>query len=387
MAEINEDAILQKIDESGGIGSYGEGRIGTGIQEMQKLAGMVQSGDIDYEQYANISQKVVPKINQIIGSLYSGGSASASAAQNVGAQDFLDNFYTEFLANRDAKQMMGRYLEPEELAMAQSAYSGPNGETTGRAFVANVSERYKASPEYLKGQSGEYGGQVSQMFQSLIGRDATPDEIEHFGSMLASGNTDAFELSNFMKQTPEYIERQDQLFREGVATEMEPQERKLLERGREDTLRRYAKAGTQHSPALDFAITKMMGDLADKRSSYLTGLKVDQYGGQKDAARQDYMTSLNKYLSDLDYEKNLRNQNLNALTQRGWNAQDYMTQSRDYQNWLNSQGGTQKTGLGAGVGSLVGGAAGLYFGGGNPMAGMAGSQMVSGVGSLFDNFS
>jgi hypothetical protein len=218
-----------------------------------------------------------------------------------------------------------------------------------------------------------------------MGRTPTADELTYFGKQLATGEIGNYELGNFLKNSQEYQDKADTSFRQSVGSELIPQQQEVFDKAKESIISRYNRMGTQNSPALDFAITNLMGDLEKNRQGFLTNLKVNQYGGNKAAAQSDYGAMLNNYLGTINANRS-RNQNMiNALNERGWNNADYVTQRNDYLNSLNSQRG----GGGMPWGQMAGGILGAGVGGmaGGPMGASVGYGIGSGLGGGFDYMS
>jgi hypothetical protein len=253
----------------------------------------------------------------------------------------------------------------------------------GRQAVSNYK---KTSPDYLKAKAGEYSGDVGGVFQSLLNRGATQAELQHFGQLMATGEVDPYEIEQFVKSGTEYQTKQDTAFRSGLNTELQAAEAPETARQRENILSRYASMGRTGSSALDFAITDMLGKVAEKRQGFLANLSASQYGSNKATARSDYETSLGDYMKNWEAEKSKGPSYLN----RAWNIGDYNRQSQDYANWVNSQ--KRKSGLGGGIGSLVGAGvgalgAGLVTGGmGAPAGAALGASLGGGGGGLYDYF-
>jgi hypothetical protein len=93
---------------------------------------------------------------------------------------------------------------------------------------------------------------------------------------------------------------------------------------------RFASAGRLGSSALDFALTDLMGKVAEKRQGFLANLSANQYQGNKESARADYGNVLNGMQDTTSYERDLNN----TYRTRGWNVQDYNTQKQDWQEAL-----------------------------------------------------
>lgn len=370
--------IINKINEGAGKGTYGEGVITIGVQELKKLQDQFRSGKISSSDYAAITDAIVPSLNQAAQSLLRGGSRSADAANAAGAQDLfkIANDYNVLKASRE---ILGRDVTAQDIDAIRPWFEG--GDTEGRSYLTELKKQEASSPEALRKRAGAYSGQVGNIFQDLLKRGASQQEIDHFGSLLASGDVDEYTLRSFVQQLPEYRTAEDKRFREGLSGELEGYDREAFGKAKEDVISRYARAGIQNSSALDFALTSLMGDIAKERNRYLTGLSTEQYGGNKALARADYEGNLNQYLSNRDYEKNRSYNTMQDYLGRGRERADYDRQMQDYNRMLQSiprQRGSRYADLGALIGFGVGAATG------NPLLAMAGTYAGRAGGGFFD---
>lgn len=246
----------------------------------------------------------------------------------------------EFYAGKDFADMFGRNPTRSELSMLANYYmSGdPNIANTagGRSAVAQYYQDQVNSPKNQKKQnetkSGQYSGDINSIYQDLLKRGASDAEVQHFGGLLASGEVDPYELRQFIQATPEYQTSQDTAFRSTLGNELADLDTKAFGRQKEDVISRFASAGRLGSSALDFALTDLMGKIAEKRQGFLANLSASQYGSNKENARADYGNLLSNMDTNKKYEWGLQDQN----RQRGWNVTDYNRQQQDYLRALQS---------------------------------------------------
>lgn len=299
------------------------------------------------------------------------GIATAIDLQNIGA-------YKAF------KDQIGRDPETNEFSQILPVYR--QDPTLANAWLAQYAEQEKLKPSNLVRRAPEYADQINSVFQSMLGRSATQDEINHFGSQLASGNVDTYQLQDFLRGTPEYQTQQDTKFRSGLAGELQGYDTKFLQRGTEDILNRYAQTGglQNQSSALNFAMADLAGKIAEQRGQYLAGLSAQQYGGNKELALQNYGNTMNQFLGNQQNQLG-RSQQLQDFYQgRSNELTDYARQRQDYMDMLNSQ----QRGGGMNWGALAGGALGAGIGGlaGGPMGANAGFNIGSGIGGGYDQY-
>lgn len=297
----------------------------------------------------------------------SSGYAGIDRYQQYAGQDWGvwgdDYNRTNQLAYNAFQEILGRAPTQQEFSEAMPYFhnQGDQGQWTGRQYLNNIAKFERESPEAKAKNAPQFHGQVGGAIQKLMQRGATPAELDHFGKLLATGQIDEYELNGFLQQMPEYRNAQDTQFRGQVNTELQNYDRDFFNKGKEDILSQYAKSGLQNSSALDFALTNMMGEIAKERNKFLTGLSVDQYRGNKDAAREDYRGTMDRYMDDRAYSRDRRDYMYDDLLKRSREIQDYDFQSRDYARQMGRGGGRMDPFTGA-VGGAAAGAAGGPWG-------------------------
>lgn len=378
LANKRANEIGQIINAAGGRGTFNEGQFNEAVNSFNALKTDLDSGKISQADYATISDQLLPSLIQYGHSIMGTGSKAADAVK--GNVQKLMEFGKDYQVYKAGQELLGRDLTPQEFAQFKPRFA--DNVDTGRAYVAELAKQEANSPAKLGEKAGQYSGQINKTFQDLLSRGATQEEADYFGRLLATGQVTPYEVNQFVQQLPEYQTRQDKSFREGLAGELGQYDEKAFQRERENILSQYTKAGIQNSSALDFAITEALGKIQEQRGQFLGGLSAQQYGGNKEAARQDYQTLLNRSYGNQDYSRNRSDAYLDYLTQRADQGADYERQKNDYLQFLSQQPKQrQSSGLGGAIGTAIGTGIGLI---GGPMGGMAGGQIGGGLGSAFD---
>lgn len=347
---------------------------------------------INTDEFLDIGNKVTNVFDTWMNKYGSQSGQSKALGNYTHYSDLYVPNSKEYQFRKSSYDLLGRDLTKEEEAKARVIYNGQNWKTEGPAYFAQLADQEKQSPDYLKKQAPGYSGQIGSIYQDLLKRGATPDEIDYFGRQLASGNTTPYEVRQFISATPEYQTIQDKSFREGLAKELEGYDLNAFNKEKQNVLSAYSKAGIQNSSALDYAMADLMGEISNQRNQYLSGLSSQQYGGNKAAARSDYENYLNQYLGEKNYQRQRNDQYLDYLTQRAGESTDYQRQMSDYLNYLNSQPKRRGVGLGSSLGSLLGagigaiGAGAVTGGMGAGQGAMLGSYLGNSGGGLFDYF-
>ena len=302
---------------------------------------------------------------------------------NIGTQLGTDADRAGYRAYSSFKSLIGRDPTSGELAQILPAFQGPNGAINGNAALANLQQQYKSNPNLDPTSArnnqnpADISANVSQQFRSILGRDATPEELAHFTQAIQSNQTDAYGLSSFLKLQPEYTNAQDKNFRSGLNSELAGYDTEAFNKQKGDIISAYARNGMAagNSPSLDYALTDLMGKLASNRSAYLSQLSAAQYGGNKDLAIGNYQNSLNQMYNENQQRANQQAQYGQQLTNQGFAGADYQTQMNDYMRFMQNQPkqrgtnpfGTALQGAAAGSaagpwGAGIGAGAGLLYG-------------------------
>lgn len=304
---------------------------------------------------------------------YANGQASqyGSALDQANAQA-----YNSF------KSLIGRAPTAQELAQAIPAFQG--GPQTGNAWLASFKQAYDKNPANLQAGAGKYADQINQVFQSQLGRAATPDEITHFGSYFGSGNLDAYGLQQLLTGTPEYQSQQDTKFRSDLGTQLQNSDVNYFNRAKQGLMSQFAQNGQTfgNSTALDSALVDLMGQIQQKRSDYLANLTASQYGGNKQLALSNYGNAMDQYFQNNNYDRTLNQNQMNQLMDRSNNISDYNRQQQDWMNYANSYqnkrnpfgGALNGAAAGAGIGANWGPAGAGYGAIGGALYGWLDSQ-------------
>jgi hypothetical protein len=247
-------------------------------------------------------------------------------------------------------QSYGRAPTTDELNQILPSFLGSDAHVTdvagGNAFVSQMHQAsentpakiYERQQQQWKAGANKYYDQVAQTIQGLFGRAPTQDELDHYGTALASGQVDAYTIGEFLKSLPEYQDARDKEFRSGVDSQLQDSDQKFFGRAKEDVISRYAQMGRPTSPALDVALTEFASQLSERRGTYMAQLSANQYGGNKAAAQGQYESDRQDYM-------NRGNQNIGAqydqyqdLLKRSRDISDYNRQSEDYSRNLDRYG-------------------------------------------------
>lgn len=373
-AEDRINAILGRIQQGSNVGSYGEGAAIWGTEEFLKLRDELSKGLISQSDFVKIGSAIAPELSKTIQAIGGRGSKAANAVSPYAAQ--FNEANRDFDIYKTGQELLGRDLTQNELYALRPKFSGPNGADTGKAYLAELAQQEAKSPDALKKKAGAFGGQVNDIYRSLLGRDATASESDYYGRLLASGEVSPYEAEQYLKAGQEYQGIKDKEFRGGLKDELLGYNQKAFDKAKESILSSYTRAGLQNSSDLDFALANASKDLTAEGDKYLTGLTASQYGGNKDAARADYENMLNQYLQGKAYTTSRSDKYLDYLTQRADQGTDYQRQMDDYMSFLKSQPKAKKPSAWGAAAMLGGAALGSMAG---PAGAAAGAQIGGGL--------
>ena len=393
--------IRERINQMGGAGTYGEGRIVQAKKELGTLEGLLKDGRISQKDFVTVGSQLRDYTSPIISGIMNGGSRAARAGEAAGAYDLIQNGFRNLDIYKTAQDTLGRDLSANEFASFVPYFGSgsPKEMEAGRAAFAQYAEQQKNSPtgigqKYEQGAEG-YNSQVQGVYNDLLKRGATQDELNHFGKLIASGDVDAYTLRQFVSQLPEYREKEDAAIsakrteedaaaRTQLAGELGQYDQDFFNKAKENVISRYAKAGTMNSPSLDFALTNLMGDIQKQRSAYLAdvarrdyesnrGFGREDYLQNKGLLREDYGNSLDQMFGNQAYGRQRSDQLSDLLRGRSYDVADYTTQRQDLMSLLaQQQGSNRRGGLGSMAGGLIGAGIGSF---GGPAGATAGYQI------------
>lgn len=342
------------------------------VGKLNELKTQVNSGSISYSDYQNIA---IPLSKEWVDWANNETANGQTRGQNVERNGLfpLRQLAQESQVYSQAKKTLGRDITENDVATFLPYFQGPNGDIQGNAALANLAQQEKLDPNNpnsplnptnpaYQSKVNSYSGQVNDLFKNTLGRDATQEEVAHFGSLMASGATDAYTIQGALKQLPEYTNQQDTQFRQGLNKELENYDVSEFGRQKQNVLSQFAQNGLMpgSTPALDYALTDLMGKISQNRSAYLASLSASQYGQNKDLAIGNYQNLLNNSYNQQQQNQQSANNLNNYYLQRAGQGMDYQTQMNDYLNFLKNQPKRSSNTLsnvlaGAGTGALIGG--------------------------------
>lgn len=299
----------------------------------------------------------------------------------------------KILAWDDFTKLFGRNPTASELAMLAPAYASGDKNISNRgqgsAAIAQYYNTYANSPENINAQkqkqnqagAPKYYDQVNQMFQGSLQRDATDEEKQHFGGLMASGDVDAYTVQQFLTALPEAVQKQDADFRTGLNKTLQGQDSQYYS---EQILPALQAQASKQGRSLDSSGVQNSLALAAQqqnrqRESFLGDLTASQYRGSQGLAQDAYARAYGAQQDMSSYSLS-RNANLtDAYTGRLNSISDYNMQKQAYDDYLRRYGKRSGGGAsGAIQGAFSGGMTGAMVGG--PWGAVAGAGAGAGLG-------
>lgn len=281
--------------------------------------------------------------------------------------------------------------------------------TTSQKTYDKIQEQIDQATNPTKYQTPEQTGANKETAQRLVkqtyGEEYNDPDLEEFISSRMAEGESAFELSQFLKTTPEYMKREADVenkrvtqesaaAREALNTELLKSEEEAFARAQPSIISQYMKAGRLNSSGLNNALAQARGDLARERQGYIAQQGFAQQAQQAGYSRENFVNqqagAFNQYLRQnepsyqqrfnlqnasnfnrfqVPYQQLGRQQSLNDRTrERQYEIEDYYKQQADYNK---AQSEARKFGrqnalyglLGAGIGGITGAFGRKAFGG------------------------
>lgn len=296
---------------------------------------------------------------------YSGPGGGTGAMQVYAFQEF------QKLFGRNPTQS-----ELDELAPSYALDANRTNSAAGNAAVAAYYNSYANTPTnitaqqnaqalkaYQTGQSG-FDATTNSAFQQAVGRNATSDELAHFGSLLATGATDAYGLNQLIGTTQEAQQKQTQNYQTQLSQNLQQTQGDYYKNYiNPSILSQTAATGRDpNSSGVQQAEVQAGQQQNYQLQDYLANFGASQYGQSAQNQQGVYQQYLNQQynLQNSGISQQLGQQaNLQSYNQ---NLANYQLQQNSYQNYLNNYGKSNPLG-GALTGALSGAGAGAKIGG------------------------
>ena len=294
--------------------------------------------------------------------VYGGSGGSQQAAQAYAAKEFVKVF------GRNPTQSELDQLTPSYLSGDKNIANTAGGNAAVSAYYdsfantpTNITAKQNADAlaAYQAGQSG-YDATTNAAFQQATGQAATPDELSHFGSLLATGATDAYGLSQLIGQTQQAQQYQTQQYQNQLSQNLQATQGSYYQDYiNPSILSQTAAAGRDpNSSGVQQAEVQAGQQQNYQLQDYLANFGASQYGQSAQNQQGVYQQYLNQQynLQNAGISQQLAgNSNLTGYNQ---NLSNYQYQQNAYQNYLNNYGKSS----GSLSGAVGGAAAGAKLG-------------------------
>lgn len=304
----------------------------------------------------------------------------------------------QFYAGSKFKEMFGRNPTSSELAMLWGSYDAGNRVDlnlgAGDSAVAQYYQAQLNSPENQKDEADtklkddipkQYDA-VKQTFQSAYGRDPSQAELDHFSTMMAKGEADAYSIQQGLQTLPEYTNARDTEARTKLRSELQAADSDFLVKQVAPELQsRFAQQGRvtdSSSQALAAAFANASKETNNQREQYLATVGRDDYTNARQSTINNYLQTLQRQYQMNDMSTGRMNQLQDMSTARQYELGDYHMQQQAYNAYLQNSG-RRKTGGSIFGGALQGGIGGATAGGmaGGPWGAVIGGLAGAGLGA------
>jgi hypothetical protein len=308
--------------------------------------------------------------------------------------DIFRQHFNDYAGRDPSKDEYSRFFQ--EVVAPQGAY--PGGQFPGVQELAQRADnliRNNLAGEIQKGndtanetKAKGMTGDVNQLFQSMLGRDATGDEASHFSKLLASGAGDTYTLSQALQQLPEYQNKQNATQRDALRGELSAADQTYFQQNLMPAIQsQFAQSGrvvNSDSAALASAFANAGTQQNTAREQYLAQLGASDYANTRQNTINQYLSQQQRNWQTQDQTTGRNYQLADQSYGRSNDITDYQRQQAAYQDYLNRMGRRQSGGIGGIVGTAIGTGAGAYFGGST--GALAGSQIGGKFGGIFDSY-
>lgn len=316
-------------------------------------------------------QTILDTYNTFLG----GREADANALGKQSGNPWLLNIIKSY------QSIYGRLPTAQEVAQVTPAFATEAG--SGESYISQLYNQQNPYGDAKKKASEQYGT-VDDLFQKALGRSATDEEKDHFGTLLGTGQYSAYDIQNMLQNLPENVRKQDEEFRKGLEGQLKDSDSRYFnEQIMPGIARNFAQSGRSFdSSAYAAALAREANTQNTTRDSFLANLSAEQYQGNKQNAYNDYWNNINYARGRSDTMADRNYQRMNELN-------DFTMQKQAYDQYLQRYGKRNTAqGIGSLAGGLVGSGLGMYLGGpgGRAAGGQLGYAMGSGFGGGAGSF-
>lgn len=245
---------------------------------------------------------------------------------------------------------------------------------TSKAVTDQV-DRAQNPSKYLNDQQKQTNlDTANRLVSQIYGQDfSDPDLASFISDRLAEGET-AYEISQFLKTTPDYLKKQSDIenarvqeeaaaARNDLSNKLMADEEEAFRRAQPAIISSYMRAGRLGSSALDNALANARADLAREREGFVANAAYNDAIRAQGYAREDFLNNnaqaFSQYLRQNEpaYQQRFAVQNAGNYAryqqpwdylnrqysindqnrQRQWDLEDYALQSSDYARYMSGQ--------------------------------------------------
>ena len=393
--ETNIDDFVNRASEGGKYTQYTANQMAA---NRSKKESSERSGAVDY--FRSIGLGDIP-LTQIL--------ANKNNADFLAAHPQLGKAYSYADLAQEALQGDPNFEMGDEAAIASFAQElekrGLNN--TQREKIANLAVSQSISGQIDKAKNpGKYLDETKKaenlataqrLLKQNYGDDFNDPDLQQFlTDRLAEGES-AFEVSQFLQTTPQFLEKkataenervktESAAARESLNQELLKSQQEVFQRAQPSIISSYMKAGRLNSSGLNNALAQAQAELEKERQGFLANAGYNDAIRAQGYGREDFVNNnaqaFNQYLRQnepayqqrfaVNNASNFANYQMpyNNLSrqyqladesrQRQYQVEDYNRMQSDYMRYLSSQGGNGMQG--ALKGALAGGQAGSAAG-------------------------
>lgn len=234
------------------------------------------------------------------------------------------------------KQSFGRNPTMDEISQFLPIYNGGDKNITdvaaGNAAVARYHQQMNPTDQF-KDETPKQYDTVNQLFQTNLGRDASQEEKDHFGQLLASKQYDPYTIAQVLQTLPEHVKQQDAAFQKEFNDTQQKQDAQYYnEQIMPGIQSAFAAQGRDvRSSGFANALAQAATQQNRQREGFLSNLTAQQYQNSQANARADY-------LGNYAYTQGRSNQLADQNTSRLNDIENFNMQKQAYDQYLSRYG-------------------------------------------------
>ncbi len=169
---------------------------------------------------------------------------------------------------------------------------------------------------------------IQEQFQAILGRAATPSELQYLGKFMDEGHLQPQEIGQFLQSMPEFQQTQLNKNTQAYGAQLNEQNKAILDQAGAAANSRFASLGRPNTSAQGASVLQAGGQLAQQRQSLLADFYGRGLNQNQALGAQQGSYALQRGYGQRDEQK-----------RRNWEIEDYYRQQNDFNTSQNARSG------------------------------------------------